>query len=95
MTYEESAQLMIDQTFRGRIKVAMLKYASFIQNEPPSTQGHSARYRWAQEAGKHPDENAGQLQPMVVMDPEVQTQGAAIGDPALQSSVEAVINKIV
>lgn len=95
MTYEESAALMNNQAFRGRIKVAHLKYATFIQAEPPDTPAHSARYRWAGQAAQQPDAMAGNLQPMVVMDTQVQTEGAAITDAALQTSVEAVINKML
>jgi hypothetical protein len=95
MTYEESDALMQDVAFRGRIKVAHLKYATFIQAEPPDTVAHSARYRWAQSAASQPEMVAIQLHPMVVMDAQVQTDGGAITDAALQTSVEAVINKLL
>ena len=95
MTYEQSAELMQDLIFRGRVKVSMLKYATYVQAEDPATQGHSSRYRWAQQAAMQPDMTAQQLQPMVVMDPNVQSQGAAIDDATLQTAVEAVVNKLV
>jgi hypothetical protein len=95
MTYEESAALMQDVTFRGRVKVAILKYSGFIQIEPPETMAHNSRYRWAQSAAQQPDMTAQQLQPMVVMDPQVQLEGAAVEDAELQLAVEGVVNKII
>lgn len=95
MTYEESAQLMTDLTFRGRVKVAGLKYATYIVGESVDTPAHSARYRWAQSMNQQPDMVAAGLQPMVVMDTQVQTDGADITDAALQTSVESVVNKIL
>jgi hypothetical protein len=38
---------------------------------------------------------AGELQPPVVMDGAVQSDGSAITDTALQGSVEAVVNKMM
>ena len=94
MTYEESANLMTDLVFRGRIKVAMLKYVTYVFAEPPESAGHAARYRWSQAAAQQPDMQAASLQPLVVMDGQVQADGADITDAALQTSVEVVINKI-
>ena len=95
MTYEESAALMQDQPFRGRIKVSILKYVGFIMIEPPETMAHSSRYRWAQAASQNPDMTAAQIQPMVVMDPQVQLEGDAVEDSELQTAVEGVVNKII
>ena len=95
LTYEESATLMNDFNFRGRIKVAALKYADFILNESPSAAGHTARYRWAQQAYLNPEQASMQLHPPVVMDPAVQGSGSAVDDAALQSAVEGVINKFI
>ena len=95
MTYEESAALTIDPEFRGRVKVACLKYADSIMIEPSSTSAHNARVRWATSAMTQPDMVAIQIQPPTVMDPAVQAAGAAIEDIALQGSVEAVVNKLL
>lgn len=95
LTYEESASLMADFAFRGRIKVACLSYSTYILNEPPSTDGHSARYRWAQQVVQVPEQVATSVQPMVVMDAAVQDAGADITDAALQSAVEGVVNKVL
>lgn len=95
MTYEESSTLMNDIAFRGRIKVAVLKYSTYIFGEPPETVAHNSRYKWAQTTASSPDASAGQIQPIVVMDPQVQIEGAAITDAALQTSVEAVVNRIM
>ena len=93
MTYEESAALMTNITFRGRVKVACIKFADSIINEPTATAGHNGRLRWAQGTFQQPDQIAGQIQPPTVMDAAVQADGANVTDTALQGAVEAVVNK--
>lgn len=93
LDYASSAALMTDADFRGRIKVACIKYADFILLEPADTPAHNTRVRWAQQAESQPDATAGQIQPVVVMDPAVQQDGSAVTDAALQSAVEASVNK--
>jgi hypothetical protein len=93
MTYKESNDLMNDPEFRGRVKVSALKYADSIIGEPVNTSAHNTRLRWAQRTFQVPEQVAIELQPPVVMDPAVQTDGAAIADAALQGSVETVVNK--
>ena len=95
MTYEESSLLMTDLTFRGRIKVSCLHFATYIFGEDPAAPAHSSRIKWAQSVAASPDMAAGQIQPMVVMDAQVQTDGAAITDAALQTSVETTVNKLL
>jgi hypothetical protein len=95
MTYEESAALMNDMAFRGRVKVAALKFADYIMLEASSTQGHNSRLRWANETFQNPDFAAGRVQPPVVMDAAVQSAGAAITDEALQTAVENVVGKMI
>ena len=100
MTYEESAALMVNAPFRGRIKVAAIKFSTYIFGEDPASAGHASRYRWGQSFVLNPDSMAAQLQPTVVMDTSVQDAGidaegnSLITDAALQSAVEAVVNKI-
>jgi hypothetical protein len=95
LTNEESAALMQDITFRGRVKVSSLRYADSIMNEANTVAAHNTRLRWAQNTFQQPDMVAGQLQSPVVMDAAVQEAGAAITDVALQGSVEAVVNKML
>ena len=95
MTYEESAALMTDITFRGRIKVACLKFASSIMIEATSVPAHNTRLRWAQQTYQQPDQVAQTTQPPTVMDPAVQSAGAEITDLALQGAVEGVVNKVL
>lgn len=95
MTYEESATLMTDIVFRNRIKVACLKFADYILVEPQNTPAHNTRSKWASNTFNQPDLAAQQVQPPTVMDPAVQTAGAAITDAALQSAVEGVVNKLL
>ena len=95
MTYEESAALMTDLVFRGRVKVACLKFATYIFDEAPTTPAHSSRMKWAQSTLASPDMIAIQTQPAVVMDGQVQADGAEITDAALQTSVEATVGKMI
>ena len=95
LTYEESATLMSDLAFRNRILVACLTFANYIIGEDPITPAHNTRLRWAQTTFVSPQAAAAQVQPEVVMDPVVQTDGAAVTDPQLQSAVENAVNKIL
>ena len=100
LTYEQSAELMQDPTFRGRVKVACLKYANYILGEAPDTPAHQTRIKWAQQTMLTPDVSAGVVIPTVVMDPAVQDAGlvgtsSAIDDPGLQSATENAINKML
>jgi hypothetical protein len=95
LDYAGSAALMNDLEFRGRIKVACLKYADFIMLEAASVPAHATRIRWAQNTFLSPDGAAGTVTPAVVMDPAVQAAGATIADPALQSAVENTVNKML
>src|SRR5262245_30684042 len=96
MTYEESAALMTDIPFRGRVKVAVLRYADRILIEPSATAGYNTLLRWAQQAFQQPDMVAGQVQPPTVMDAAVQSAGGAdITDEALQAAVETTVRKML
>lgn len=95
LTYDQSAQLMTDITFRGRVKTACLKFAASVQNEDVNTQAHSSRLRWAQSCFQSPDMTAQQVQSPTVMDPAVQQAGSGIADSALQPAVEGVIAKFL
>jgi hypothetical protein len=93
LTYEESAALMRDPNFGGRVKVACLKYADSIFNEATTVEAHNTHLRWAQQCIQQPDTTANAVTPPTVMDAAVQAAGAEITDAALQGSVEATIKK--
>jgi len=96
LTYEETAALMKDETFRGRVGVACVNYARYITDEATSTPAHATRYRWAQTTLQQPDIAVNQIIPTVVTDSAVQEAGgAAITDAALQSAVETAVNKLL
>jgi hypothetical protein len=86
---------MMDTGFRGRIKVACLRFANYIYDEVSNTPAHSSRMRWAQRALQMPDAVAADVHAEVVMDPQVQLDGAAITDAALQTAVETCVNKML
>lgn len=93
MTYAESNTLMSDADFTGRVKVACLKFADSIMNEPSTQPAHTARLRWASACFQSPAQIAIQVTPPTVMDPNVQSSGAAIDDAGLQAAVEATADK--
>ena len=95
LTYSDSAALMLDQDFRGRIKVAVLNYANYIYGEAPSATAHNTRYQWAQRAYASPDQIATNIQPLVVMDDNVQAQGGSIPDDQLSTAVQNALNKMM
>ena len=95
MTYQESNDLMNDVVFRGRVKVACLKFADSILGEASNIPAHNTRYRWAQQCEQVPDQTAAQVTPPTVMDAAVQSAGGDIDDQALQTSVETVIEKML
>ena len=101
MTTEESAALMQEPGFRGRIQVCCVKYANSIKAANSITIGHVSLERWADMVFNAPMQVAMQLQAPVVMDPGVQTAGvdengkALVDDPALQGAVEATVNQTI
>lgn len=95
LTYEQSAELMKDPVFQGRVKVACLTYARYITDEPANTAAHSTRTKWAQQTLVVPDSAVAQVTPTTVMDSNVQAAGAAITDTALQTAVETSVNKLL
>jgi hypothetical protein len=86
---------MSDMTFRGRIKVACLKYADSISISSVAVSSHTASVKWAFRCFQMPDTVAGEVQSPTVMDDKVQAAGSAVTDPDLQSAVEATVGKII
>lgn len=96
LTYQETADLMKDEVFRGRVSVACVNYARYITDEAASTAAHNTRYRWATQTMQSPEIAVNQVIPTVVTDAAVQDAGgAAITDAALQSAVETAVNKLL
>jgi hypothetical protein len=95
LTYEESNNLMNDFNFRGRIKVAALKFADYILNEADSVPAHRTREKWASDTFRNPEQAAMSLHPPVVMDGAIQTSGAGATDGEVQAAVEGVVNKLI
>jgi len=95
LDYAATAALMTDAAFRERTKVACLHFASYILGEAVTVPAHSSRLRWAQSTNTSPDQSAVQVMPVLVMDPAVQQNGAAITDMALQTAVENSVNKML
>lgn len=95
LSYDQSNLLMQDSNFRGRVKVACLNFAKYIQGEAANEPAHNTRVRWAQTTIQNPDPTAQQIQPPTVMQDGVQTQGSAISDQDLQTAVETAVKGVL
>lgn len=101
LTYAQSAELMKNGDFIGRVKVGCITYARYISDEPNNTPAHSTRLRWANNTMLNPDSSAQQVTPTVVMDGAIQSAGvdeagnSLVTDAALQGAVENAVNKLL
>ena len=95
ISYDDSSQLMKDQTFIGRVKVACLHFATYILDEPSATPAHNTRERWAMTVLSDSDAQAMKVTPTVVLDTAVQAAGGAIDDASLQTAVETAVQKLI
>lgn len=95
LSYEQSAALMQDFTFQGRVKVACLAYAQTITLEPTGSTAHNTRMRWAQSVYQNPMQVAQQITPPVVLNPNVQQNGSDITDDNLQGVVQVVVDNLM
>jgi len=92
MTLEESANLMNDLNFRGRVKVAALIYAQYLTLQPNNS---SSAANWIFATLRAPDIAAQTLTPSVVINPNVQNAGALVTDANLQAAVQQVANSLM
>lgn len=92
LTYEEMAALRADATFNARIAIACMHYAQYIAGEGAPMATRNTAIRWAQGTFNNADASASAIAPAVIMDPNVQSTGAAIDDPGLQTAVETAVN---
>lgn len=83
LSLAESATLINDLDFRGRVKVAALKYATYLFTQG----GDQNKMPWAQRTLQQPDAAAQTLVPPTVMNVNVQTLGADINDQNLEAAV--------
>lgn len=94
MTQEESAALMNDPVFRGRVKVCALNYAQYLTLQA-ATASSNAKMKWMQATIAGPDQMAATLTPPVVLNPNVQIAGAEVTDADLMAAVQAVADMIM
>jgi len=92
MTLEESANLINDPSFRGRVKVAALIYAQYLSLQPNNS---SSTSNWIFQTLRAPDQVALTLTPSVVINPNVQIAGANVADPDLQAAVQSVATSLM
>lgn len=94
LSQTESADLMKDPVFIGRVKVCCLTYAQYLQ-EQLQVPLRGSQMRWIQQVIVQPDQVAQTIVNPVVQNPNVQADGAAIDDPGLQAAVQAVADQIM
>jgi len=94
LTDTQSAALMRDMEFVGRVKVSAIRYADSLTILAVPASSHTRLLVYAVETFQSPDTMAQKLVPLVVMDSAVQADGANISDSALQGAVEATVNKL-
>lgn len=95
MTNEESAQLIRDPIFIGRVKVSCLKYADSVLAQSGTHPGGNAAQRWALQTFQQPDQAALMVVGATVIDGAVQSAGKDVTDNDLQRAVEVQINKML
>jgi hypothetical protein len=93
MTFEESAALMNDPVFRGRVKAATVSYAGTLLAQPPAN--NSPLFGWARSTYQNPDLATQQVVPPAVMNVNVQQAGPDIDDAALLATVEYVVGGLL
>ena len=88
LTYQQSANLMTDVEFQGRIKDAVIHNATYL-----------CKGAWASNVFQNPQIQAQILQPIVVMDQDIQNSsagdGSDVSDTALQTAVETAVNNML
>ena len=94
MTLEESAALMNDATFRGRVKVAALNYAQYLSLQA-STASSNAKMTFMQQTMRAPDAMAQTLTPPTVLNPNVQQDGPTVSDASLQAAVQTTADMMM
>lgn len=94
LTQDESATLMNDFTFRGRVKVCIITYAQYLREQTASPL-RGSQATWCAQAQGQPDAMAAQLTPLVVLNPNVQAAGGAVTDIDLQAATQAVVDEMV
>jgi len=92
MTLDQSNTLSNDMGFRGKVKMAIVSYAQSLSIQANLS---GAQTRWIQTAMMQPDQMAQQIHPNVVLDPAIQTSGAAATDAEIQGAVQAVANRMM
>jgi hypothetical protein len=95
LAYTDSAGLMQDIEFQGRVKVACLTFANNILGEDPATAAHNTRLKWAQQCMLNPQQAAQQCQHNVVMQPQVQAVGKDVTDADLQIATETALAQML
>lgn len=93
MSKEESAALINDPVFRGRVKVACLQYADSILANPSGRT--FTVLQWGRNTLLQPDQAAGNVVGATVIDGAVQSAGKNVTDEDLQRAVEVQVNKIM
>lgn len=86
MSQTDTANLINDPIFRGRVKVAALQYAQYLQLQPSL---NASKANWIQRTMTQPDQIAQTLVAAVVISPNVQNAGgSSVSDPDLLAATQ-------
>ena len=93
--YKTSSDLMHDEAFLGRTRIACLTYAAYIADEAITVPAHTTRLKWAQATFRDSENAVNEIMSILIMDAKVKQFGAAITDADLQSALETSVNKTI
>lgn len=83
LSLEQSSQLMNNPAFRGRVKIAAMKFALLILQGAGQSQ---ARLKWAQNTIGNPELSGANAMGVVTVQSQVQTAGSEITDEQLDAA---------
>lgn len=97
MSLATDFQLISNLDFKGRVTIAILRAATAIKNEDPSTPLHAQRLVWALALNSFQtaDAMAGQFLPNVIANPTISAAGPAATDGDIEFTVNGLVNQYI
>jgi hypothetical protein len=95
MTFQETYNLRADDSMKQRTQVAVVSTAQDISYEDPSTPDHETRMKWVKYAFQWTATVEEQAIWYVVIDPIVQSKGAACEDIDIKNVVVAQLPTLI
>lgn len=88
-------QLISNTDFKGRVAIAILRAATDIKTEPPSTSNHTERLQWANSIISYAeaDRQAGMFLPNVIANATISASGTGATDQDILFVVNSLIDQ--